>query len=899
MLLDFLEELIQKDEWKEHVLGTVYFRHVPYIQSLIDRGRMGEWLESDSWRNYALWLLRGVSELIPDGVVDLLYPYLGRSEEWNEWILATIPWHAEDDSEKLFGLRLHLARLGVYRDHVDWTKLDANRSIALLNAVASTWTADDISEAHHRGAQQRSRFESWSRDEAVRLTAAVQSEPSEAWERLIRHVVRLAPVKDEPYGILQQWIEGDRFDFRQGMEGVPHGLVELLIACGKTLAGSDPAGFWAMTKDLRDHESPVVQYVLIETYAALPANCATEAIEWLLADLNRLSIGTGENEPEWSPAARMIQQLSPNCSDDVFRKLERTLIHYHSPNELRDAEYWLTTWKNGYFGDYWGRAQNFLLPALDSKRRSNETIGLIGVLGRKFESYSTERFLRRSHRRGGFVGSTLGGSPEDISDQAWLEIVTSKTVPIDGDPIKHWHDDHIAESSVRMFSRSLANVAKRFPKRFGDLALKFPDEIAPEYRAAILDGLTNTNPKQVPEHEQTTWEPAPIALIEQVFAHFPHDSSRELAMNFCWLMYHRAAETWSDDALRRLVDYACSHPNPEANTLVIGNEKGFDVAHSTVSNLEQNSINSVRSVAGLAIGEQLRNRAELFDRVCPALEHLCNDPHPAVRIAGIEACLTLLNSEMDFAIKCFCEAVSDDLRVAASRFAVYYFNVGMESHFDQLGPIIFEMLKSDQDTVAQEGAAELMARWIFHGCFAGEIENYLTGTVPQRTGIAHVVADLVHKPEYFDKCRGVIERLLNDEEKNVRKALRGVVTSTEVLSNTKDIGLVMSFVSSQAFKDDPSPLVYALSEYTGRITPFADLLFQICRQFIGPLAENTRDPSHGAMHDLSEVLPMLMRLYEEATEERNSAILSECLEMFDLIFEQRLGSVTDIARIID
>jgi len=894
-LLGYLDELIQKDKWKEHVLGTVYFRHAPYIKGLIDRGTIATWLETELWRNHSLWLLRGASELIPDEVTELLRLYLGRNNEWNDLILATIPWNVEDDSEKLFKLRLDLARLRVYRDHVDWTNLDGNRSIAL----ASTWTAADLSETQRRGAQQRSRFESWSRDEAAKLTAAVQSEPTKAWDLLARHVARLAPVVDEPYGTLQQWIEGNRFDFRHGMEGVPHALVELLIACGKTLAASDPANFWEKTRELRVHESPVVEYILIGAYAALPADYATTAIEWLLADLNRLCIGTGENEPEWRPAARMIQHLSPNCSEEVFRKLEQTLIHYHSPDELRDAEYWLTTWKNGYFGDYWGRAQHFLLPALDSKRRSTETIGLIGVLDRKFESYASKRFLKRSHARGGTVGSTLGASPERISDQAWLGIVTSKAIPLDGGPTRHWNDDHITESSVRMFSSSLAHVAKRFPRRFGHLALQFPDDIASEYRAAIIDGLTNTNSKAVPGNEQMTWEPAPVSLIEQVLARFPSDSSQSFAVTFCWLMYHRAAETWSNDALKRLVDYACNHPNPETNSIVIGNDKGFDAADSSVSNLESNSLNSVRSVAGLAIGEHLRNHPDLFERFRPALEHLCNDPHPAVRVAGIEACLTLLNSEKDFAINCFCQASSDDLRVAASRWAVHYFNVGMESHFDQLATIIFAMLNSDQDEVAREGASELVARWVFHDYFDDTIENYLTGTVPQRMGIAHVVAGLVHKPEYFNKCSGIIERLKNDREKEVRSALRGVMNSAEVLSHPKGIEFVRNVVSSLAFKDEPSTLIYTLREYTGSIKPFADLLFEICRQFVGPLAETTRDPAHGTMHDLSEILPMLMRLYEEATEEQDSAVLNECLNTFDLIFQHRLGSVSDIARIID
>jgi hypothetical protein len=898
-LIDFLSELIRQEEWKEHIFGTVYFRHEPYVKHLIDNGAIRAWLDTDSWRNYGLWMFRGVCESLSDEVAKELRPYFGQEEEWNDRILATMPWHAEDDSDDMFNLRLDLARRGVFREYVNWEKLDGGRSLYLLEAVVSSWEPDDLSEVRHRAAQTRSRFERWSSKEAAALRAAVQTNPAKAWELFIPHLCRLVPVEDEPYGALQLWIEGDHREFRQGMECVPHALVELVVESGKSLAATESADYWKRTEGLRDHESPVIQYILVEAYSSLSAEYTNAAIDWLLNDASRLSIGTGQNEPEWAPAARLISKLSPHCSRAMFQKLEHTLIHYHSPDERRSAEYWLTTWKNGFFGDYWGRAQHFLLPALDSQRRSIETIGLIGVLGRKYESYSTARFLRRSHGKGGFVGSTLGASADRISDRAWLRIVMSKKVPVDGDPIKHWHDDHLAESSIRMFSRDLARVAQRFPSRFGRLALQFPSDIAPEYRAAILEGLTSSNAKDVPEDERAMWEPASVDLIEKVIERFARDSSRTYAINFCWLMYHRADEKWSETAFDQLKEYACNHENPEANDLVIGNETGgFDASEASVANLENNALNCVRGVAGLAIGEQLRNHPHRVDQCRTVLEHLFGDPHSAVRIAGVEACLNVLHSDRDFAIRCFCRAASGDIRVAASRWAVYYFNVGIESHHDQLAPVILEMLESDRDEVAREGAAVLTARWIFHDYFADKIEDCLAGSIPHRRGVAHVAASLVHKLEYLEKCSDLIERLKNDSEVEVRQELREIVNSAEILSGPRGIDLVKSFVQSQAFLDDPSPLVFTLREHTGRMMPFADVLFSVCGQFVGPLSDTTRDPARGIMHDLSEVLPMLIRLYEEATEEQNSDIVNKCLDTFDSVFERRLGMVSDIAQLV-
>jgi hypothetical protein len=59
------------------------------------------------------------------------------------------------------------------------------------------------------------------------------------------------------------------------------------------------------------------------------------------------------------PAARLIQALSPYCSESLFKELEQALIHYHDPDEKRVAEYYLKAWKTRYFGYYWGKAQFF------------------------------------------------------------------------------------------------------------------------------------------------------------------------------------------------------------------------------------------------------------------------------------------------------------------------------------------------------------------------------------------------------------------------------------------------------------------------------------------------------------------------------------------------------------
>ncbi|MGD9127097.1 MAG: HEAT repeat domain-containing protein, partial [Planctomycetia bacterium] len=576
--------------------------------------------------------------------------------------------------------------------------------------------------------------------------------------------------------------------------------------------------------------------------------------------------------------------------------LEETIICYHSPNERRNAEYWLSSWKEGYYGDYWGRAQHFLLPSLCAERRRIETIGLIGVLERKFAEYPKERFVRGPQHGAGFVGSTLPSkSLERLSDRSWLKLVHNKNTPKDRASWR-WKGEHYEESTIRQFSGDLQRIAKRFPERFGRLAMQFADDVHPSYKAAILEGLKQTEPKEVPDDEKPNWEPAPVTIIEQVLDKFDDTSHKTYALNFCRLLRDRAEERWSDEALEQLIGYACGHPDPKENRLCIGNPDGdFNAENATIGNLETNSLNGVRSVAALAIGELLWNHPDLFERFKPTIIHLCKDSHPAVRIATVRACLPILNLDKDFAIDCFCEASNSDLRVAASNAGIHFFNCGIKSHKEKLEPLIIKMLKASQADVVKQGASEVAARWLFHEYFAEELKLCLEGSVSQRKGVAEVATHFVAKKEHFEKCKAIIEVIMDDPEEEVRKPLFTMVREADILGFPEGVSLIQSFIESKAFRDHFDTLVSCcLGNYSGSLLPFAEVLFSICEQVVGPIHE----ANHYSYWSMPEFLPLLMRLYEQAEESRETRIVNRCLDALDKLFEKRVGVVHEIAKTI-
>ncbi len=889
--------LLDDPNWRDHVLETVFLGHHPWVSCLLEVGVISKWLESEEEQeiNWALWQLRSVAEHIPDQVTEILAPFVDRGGMWPARILNTLSWREEHDSEKMFELRLQLARLGVVRDFVDWKSLCAKyplRAIQLIEAVLSTWNMDDKEASGGR----KGRLERWYNQNHKALNNAVKKHPSQTWDRLMPHVERLTNIQVEHYDPrLQKWMDGQF----PGNETMARGVVKLLILAGQILAAERPDELTARVAPLEKSTSSVVQEVIIAAYAHLPASHVDTAISWLLDDSARFRLGSGYHESEWMPAVRLIKALSPHCSEKLFRQLEDTIVCYHSSEEKRDAEHYLSGWRDGYFGHFWGKTQYFLLPALDATRIRSTTAALIRVLNRKFANYSEERFLKGSTISGGRVGSKLDRNLEKISDRAWLEIVASKNVTesdnhkwIQVDP------DHVITTSIHQFAGSLGRMAKRYPERFGRLALRFPDDVHPAYVSAILDGFGTKKPgKEVPEPEKTSWQPARVETIEAVLEQCQADDDRETAMSFCRLVAERADESWSDKTIARLVHYAQDHPDLEPGKLNFYCDKSSDEAKVEV--LFQNTVNCVRGVAAGAIGRLLWERNDRLEQVRPAIESLVHDPHPAIRMAAIEAIEPVLNIDKDLAVHWFCKVCRDDLRVAASPRALRFFNYIVPSHIDQVGPIIQEMAFSPSDEVSFEGARQVTAWWLLHGFFEKEFAACCEGTVSQRKGVANGAAVLLQDKKYSQQCQKLLRKLMNDPDKEVRNELRGIFRNKELITDTEYTAFVKDYINSQAFADDPDQFVWSLKDLAGSLILVADAIFAVCEAFSSTLQEKTRDIGSGYPQMASEMSSILLRLYEQAQGERNTQVTSRCLDIWDLLFENRLSPVLKLTTSIE
>jgi hypothetical protein len=288
-----------------------------------------------------------------------------------------------------------------------------------------------------------------------------------------------------------------------------------------------------------------------------------------------------------------------------------------------------------------------------------------------------------------------------------------------------------------------------------------------------------------------------------------------------------------------------------------------------------------------------------LERLRPGIESLVKDPHPVVRVAAIEACLPVININKDLAVDWFVTACQGDIRVAASHYAVYYFNSCMESHFEKLSPIILRMLDSKNDKVAEQGAIEICARWLFFGMFEKEIERCKIGSIAQRKGVAKIASQFLKEEKFTSKCREILIPLLNNNEHDVRaEANHAVFHKPDILNVPGLTDFFIIYTRSKAFEDDPTGLLYTLEDYPGSLLPHSDIVFSICEVFAGSLAELSRNLSMGIAHDISMICPLILRLYEQS-KDTLPKIMNRCLDSWDIMFENRIGIVSDLMKQLD
>ena len=836
-----------EDEWRllepslvselsDHVLRSIN-GSAAWFDLLDTIGVLDRWLNAsdETLVNRAIWLMHGVLRNRPDRVAQLLTPFLGSSVAWDQRLVSTVLSADLETSQEMFDLSLALVNTGA-----------ADDALVSRNGFSRLWhTAHTLAD---RNAE-------W----ACELIAA-------CCNRLLARA--LAVGDTNPFDMMTGPSDGDSLGVQQAAHGAPQKFIDLLLpfvfdvlnvsasrsldppwrdsvwdpelyANGlffgdsfllamessiRWLAENDIDAFGQVAARLRSSGFSTIHLLLVRGYEANGQAFADEATDYMAGALARFG-GRYPGRASWA-VARLIQAVTPHCSDASLVKLEQAILAHHTDIE---------TIPEG--GRYWGWAQLILLSAVDEFRLSPAASVRLGELRRKFPDPGEPR---PSIITSGMVQSPIPeSSARQMTDAEWLSAMAQYDREY-----SPYGSDAWAGGAVEL-SRVLESQTKQDPARFANLAHQMPDDANPVYFEAILQGLAGSD--------------LSMDQIVRVCLRCHDLPGRPLGRWITRPLLHFPDTFLPDEALEMTAWYATQDLDPhEGSTDYQGD-------------LMMAGINCARGTAADSITRLIFQDRRYLAFFRSHLETMVNDPSSAVRTMVAHALLAALRCDRDFAVQRFVELCADD-EVLGTPFVEEFLRYGVQTHFDDLEPVLSRMLASVDDDVATAGARQscLASLTIEEALPLGQ--QCVSGPKALRLGAAEVYAANLKASALRAECEAMLIQSFDDPDKDIGETAASCFRRFSGRDLVEYADLADRYIVSAAFTTQVNPLITALEETTANVP---ELTVAACERFFALAAE---DMPNMNVVDSRSVANLVVRAYSQTSDRQ---VKIRCLNLID------------------
>ena len=832
---NLLEPSLASD-MSDHVLRSIYGSS-PWFNLLDTIGVLDRWLNAndETLVNRAIWLMHGVLRSRPDRVAQLLAPFLGRSASWNQRLLSAVLSADLETSRQLFDLGLVLVNSGAVDDalidregfsglwHTTYMLADknpawaceliaacCNRLLVRAMAVADTNPFDTMTGP--------------SSHDALGLQEASNGAPRTFINLLLPFVFNILQSsadqsKDPPWRDLV---------WHPAYYANGHSFGDILLLSMESairwLAENDPGGFKQLAGQFQASGFETIHFLLARGYEANGEAFADEAADYVADALTKFG-GRYPGRARWA-VARLIQAVTTHCSDASLATLEEAILGHYTHFE---------TTPEGV--RYRGATQFELLRAVSEPRLSHPASIRLGELRRKFPDPGEPGPIIMEAR---IVESPIAENPAaHMTDPDWLSAMARHHQEYSPYAIDAWTGGAVE------LSRVLESQTKQDPARFANLAHQMPDDTNPVYFEAILWGVTGSD--------------LSIGQIVQVCLRCHRLPGRPLGRWITKPLVHFPDAVLPDEALEMTAWYATQDQDP------------YEGSTDYQGDLMRAGINCARGTAADSIAKLILQEGRYLEFFKPHLQAMVHDPSSAVRTMVAHALLVALRYDRDFAVQRFVELCADD-EVLGTPFVEEFLRYGVQTHFDDLEPILSRMLASVDDDVTAAGARQ--------SCLASlTIEDALplgqqcaSGSKPLRLGAAEVYAANLKVSALRAECEAMLAQLFNDPDREVREAAASCFRRFSGRDLVEYADLSGRYIASDAFTTRVNPLITALKETTANVP---ELIVAACERFF-ELA--TGEMPNMNVVDTQSVANLVVRAYSQTSDRQ---VKNRCLDLID------------------
>jgi hypothetical protein len=258
------------------------------------------------------------------------------------------------------------------------------------------------------------------------------------------------------------------------------------------------------------------------------------------------------------------------------------------------------------------------------------------------------------------------------------------------------------------------------------------------------------------------------------------------------------------------------------------------------------------------------------------------DESTALRAGAIEELLYLLHEDRERAITTFERLMNGHPALLRSHFTQEFLRYGLYRHYERMRPYIVGLMNSDYESLQQRGAelaciASISPVPLGAGEARGDAdalaESTITGSAAWRRGAARVFTSNI-TTEVSARCVDVLRRLLDGEDKEVRRYVNGVFHRLRDEHFMRMRDLIEAFAASRTLSEETHWFTESLWEH-GMLDP--SLSLSAVESLLSNEGREVEEPAFRITGG-EELVRLVLRIY---TDPSSGTLRGRAMDVFD------------------
>lgn len=861
---DFIVANCGNGLYSKYLITNVIMSRPNYVKLLNRRGILEKWISKTEKNELVYNLLSSISSYYDlEEVIFIQRHYLESSiEEAN--FLGLLPFKINDDSDRLFELRMKFyeknpeAAGSAYFDFKPGFKSYSLRVVRILSFLLRNGLGS-----------RRNNSYTYTKENLGLNSEIFIDNPSEILDLLLPYIPK------GKINILNhyEWLGSEKCD-----EGIERACIELIKIANKKMINDNPQGFWERYQPFMGKGDDLYNELILDGFSHLSSDFSDLIIGYLVQNFdNNLFVSTGDYNNKLSLTKVVLKKHAGHSSQLVFEKLENNIITYVAPDAVKRYRRRLDYNKSQntrVFWDFWGELQLEILEALPYDRLSENSKNLLMVLKRKFSKGTQIYLINRSH-----VGTLSNPISKEISCKQWLNILSNSDIRKNRSRIY----DNFVDNSLEGLCSSFREATLKKPKKMIELVLNNRGKILPEYVDSLFSGVASSD----------SMSEVPPDLLEKLILTFKYDFASEKERDICTIIEKRSTENWSKDVRNRISNITLNHQDPEIGKVNITTSE--DKEMGSLEMLKANAISCTRGDAVRVIGILIDSEESLFTEFQSTLEKAAIDKNPAVRFATLFALWYTYDINREWTTKLLLELLKQDYRM------VGFYNMNQllfdlyPEHKKEIMKAIEEGYQSEDKVLSRLAASYKCEMLIVKKEFEESLNETNQMTKSQAEGFLEMAMLYFKKSDFNEIAKRIILSFKNSEHDLGWIFSR--LFNDNIIDFARDKDFLSEVIDSNLNRRAMGSFVKYLEHQARSIIEYKDFIISMSRGII----EKAKDGNYNNMWGLDEISKLVIGIYDESCSSQSpeeKEIAEECLDLWDLMFENQFGSIRSLSHAI-